>query len=313
MTGSARLLGLRALPDALVGRKETIELWPLSQAELAGRSSGFIDRIFSGDVNPDLTRTTTTGAELRQGYFDRLTIGGFPEATRRADRRRDRFFGSYVDDLVDRDVSQLGDIGRRGHLMRLIGLLAANAGQLFVVDRFASNLAVAAKTVDRYVSLFEEVFLVKRLPAWSSSMTTRAVRTRKLVFVDSGLAANLCGRNSLRLARGDVLGGPLLENFVLSEFARLSPLSEAAPELFHYRTRDGVEVDLVLERRDGGIAAVEVKVAQSVRPDDLRGVTHLRDHVGDAFVAGIVLYTGSDVRSLGDRLWAVPLDALWAA
>jgi uncharacterized protein len=311
LTGSARLLGLKSLPDALVGRKETIELWPFSQAELARRPSTFLETVFSGEI-PDGRSRNGVGSETRTGYFGRVVTGGFPEANAREDRRQSRFFTSYLEDLIDRDVTQLGDIERREQLSRLLAVLAANSGQLFVADRLASQLGLAAKTIERYVSLFEEVFLLKRIPAWSNSATNRAIRTRKVVFVDSGLATNLCGRNVNRLVRGDPMAGPLLESFVLSELARLAPLCEAAPSLSHYRNRDGVEVDAVLQQRDGSVVGIEVKAADLVRSDDLGGLSHLRERSGGDFIAGCVLYTGPVVRSMGDRLWAVPIDALWS-
>lgn len=309
LTGSARLLGLRSLPDALVGRKETIELWPFSQAELIGRRSAFIDVAFDDPTTAANTRRAPS--EHRSGYVERLVVGGFPEAHERQDRRRTRFFASYLEDLVDRDVTQLGDIERREQLSQLIALLAAGAGQLFVADRLASKLGLSAKTVERYVTLFEEVFLVKRLPAWSNSSTGRVVRTRKLVFVDSGLAAHVVGRSAARLERADPLIGPMLENFVLSELSRLAPLSEATPTLLHYRTRDGVEVDAVLERRDGAVVGIEVKASGTIRAEDVAGLVHLRERAGEDFAAGFVLYTGTVTRSLGDRLWAAPIDSLW--
>lgn len=313
LTGSARLLGLRALPDALVGRTETIELWPFSQAELAGQESTFIDRAFAGELDVSGQVADEADHETRSGYFDRVATGGFPEAHERDEARRSRFFRSYLNDLVDRDVSQLGDVERREHLDRLLSHLAVQVAQLLVMERFASALGISAKTVERYLSLCEEVFLVKPIPAWVNSATTRAIHTRKLLFVDSGLATFLCGRNGARLDRGDPMSGPALENFVLSELARLAPMSGADPSLFHYRNRDGIEVDAVLERRDGTVVGVEVKAAESVRPDDLRGLTHLRDKADEDFAAGVIFYTGRVVRPVGDRLWAVPIDRLWTA
>jgi len=307
LTGSARVLGLRSLPDALVGRTETIELWPFAQAEIERRSSDFIDALLGGSLDG-----LSTAATERDEYFQRLGRGGFPEAVRRDGRRRSRFFEGYVDDLIDRDISTLGDIGRRGAMTRLVGLAAATVGQLYVPAQLARAASIDAKTADRYVSLFEEVFLFKRLPAWTASSTKRAVRAPKLLGVDSGLVADLVGRSPARLAKGDPLAGPLLENFALSEIARLVPAASERARLFHFRTKDGVEVDGVLETRDRRIAGIEVKAAESVRAEDLRGLTYLRDRVGEDFVAGVVLHTGRAIRSLGDRLWAVPLDCLWS-
>ena len=107
---------------------------------------------------------------------------------------------------------------------------------------------------------------------------------RKLLFVDSGVAANLSGRSSARPSKGDELSGPLLENFVLSEVAHLLPQTEAMPRLSHFRTKDGIEVDGTLEARDGRLVALEVKTSESVRADDLRGMIYLRDRMPDPFV-----------------------------
>jgi predicted AAA+ superfamily ATPase len=123
LTGSARLLGLRTLPDALVGRSETIELWPFSQGEIDGKPDRCIDAAFKTEP------TLRTSAQLdRSDYIERAVRGGFPEAVGRVGMRRSRFFESYVRDLIDRDVTQLGDIQRRDDLARLLVILADRAG-----------------------------------------------------------------------------------------------------------------------------------------------------------------------------------------
>lgn len=306
LTGSARILGLRALPDALVGRAETIEMWPFSQGEIDGAPDGFVDTVFG-----DRRALATSGGVTRAEYIERVVRGGFPEAVARADSRRAKFFDAYVRDLIDRDVTQLGEIQRRDHLAKLVSLLAARAATTLSVDGVASGLALSKNTVERYISLFEEVFLVKRIPAWTNSATSRATRGRKLLFVDSGMCAHLAGLSADRLRREPARSGQLLENFVLSEVARQLAWSSVYARLYHYRTRDGEEVDGVLEHHDGRIVGIEVKASSSVAEGDLRHLRHLASKAGDAFHLGVLLYTGSEVLSLGDRLVAAPIDTLW--
>jgi predicted AAA+ superfamily ATPase len=289
---------------------ETIELWPFSQGEIEGTDDGFIDVAFDEDWTAVLD-LAGVGLESRDGYIERALRGGFPEAIDRKGVRRARFFESYVDDLIDRDVTQLADIERRGDLKRLVATLAASMSQPVKVERFASDLGLSRLTVERYVSLLEEVFLVKRLDGWSSSVTARAQRMRKLIFVDSGLAADQLDLTTARLRRTDALVEPLIENFVISELARQLTWSEARAQLFHYRTDDHVEVDAVIEGRDGRIVGIEVKSAESVRRDDFVGLRHLQSRLGDRFHLGIVVYAGKTVASFGDRLVAVPIDAIW--
>ncbi|MEV0420187.1 ATP-binding protein [Streptosporangium canum] len=307
LTGSARILGLRVLPDALPGRMETIELWPFSQGEIDGAADGFMDAIFAEGEN-----LHHTSAVSRAEYAERIVRGGFPEAVARSNvRRRERFLDSYVADLIARDVSQLAEIERTAEMRALIRLLAARSGQLLVAASLGNGIGLSASTVHRYLSLLEEVFLIKRIPAWSRNLSSRAVGTPKVAFVDSGIAANLLGADSRSLLRPDGAFSPLLEGFVLMELARQLTWSDERVELFHYRTKDKVEVDAVLENRQGRVVGVEVKASSTVRPDDFRGLRHLADRLGDDFAVGVVLYTGTHTLPFGERMRAMPVSALW--
>jgi uncharacterized protein len=307
LTGSARLLGMRGVPDALVGRSETIELWPFSQGEIEGVEETFIDRAFG----PHASRLDDI--ELDRGeYLARALRGGYPEAVGRTESRRSRFFASYVSDLIDRDIVQLSDIQRRPDLHRLLRLLAGRMATPVKVESIASDLGLAKSTVDRYISLLEEVYVIKRLPAWSRSSTNRAVQMRKLLVVDSGLAAHLSGCTLAAATRDSARAGPLMENFVLGELARQLSWSELFPSLHHYRTRDGAEVDAVIEAPDGRIIGVDVKAAASVGAADFRHLRHLAERVPKHFHHGYVLYAGSRVLQFGKGMTAAPIASLWA-
>ena len=309
LTGSARVLGLRGLPDTLPGRTETIELWPLAQGEIDGTADRFVDAIFEqGEA------LNHESALTRQDYAERIVRGGFPEALARTNpRRRERFFDSYLADLVARDVSQLSEIERTTEMRALIRLLAARSGQLLVVNAVSSDARLPASTVHRYLALLEEVFLIKRVPAWSRNVSARAIGTPKLAFTDSGIAANLLGTDVRSLLRPGGPFGPLLEGFTLMELARQLTWSRQRAELFHYRTKDKVEVDAVLENRQGQVVGIEVKASSTVTAGDFRGLRHLAERIGGDFIAGIVFYTGTQTLPFGPRLRAVPASALWLA
>lgn len=307
LTGSSRLLGLRDLPDTLPGRMETIELWPFSQGELDGTSDGFVDAVFR--LGPGVRHESTL---TRADYTERLVRGGFPEAVARTDpRRRGRFFDAYVQSLIDRDVRQLSEIERGPQLTALIRLLAARSGTLVAPGSLESELQISRPTVARYLRLLEEVFLIKRIPGWSRNLGTRVTSTPKLIFVDSGIAAQLLGQDAHLLRRPGAPFGPLLEAFVLSELARQITWSAEPVEMFHYRDRDKVEVDALLENRRGQVVGVEVKAASTVRSDDFGGLRRLADRLGDDFLLGVVLYTGNSTLPFGPKLRAMPVSALW--
>ncbi len=306
LTGSARVLSLRGLPDALPGRMETIELWPLSQGEIDEKPDGFVDAIF--EHGPELRYTSDVD---RPGYIDRIVRGGFPEAVARSGSRRERFLDSYVADIVNRDVILLSEIERGPEMRALIRLLAARSGQLLVPGALGNELGLPQPTVKRYLGLLEEVFLIKRVPAWSRNLRSRAVGTPKVAMVDSGIAANLLDLDAGSLRQPVSPLGPLLEGFVAMEIARQLTWCQQRAELYHYRTRDKVEVDIILENRRGQVVAIDVKAASTVRGDDFRGLGHLADRLGDDLVVGIVLYTGQQTLPFGPLFRAIPISALW--
>lgn len=303
LTGSARLLALRSLPDALPGRSETIELWPLSQGEIDGAPDGFVDGAFA--VGADL-RAEPAGLQ-RKDYLARAARGGYPEARRReSPQRRQRFFEGYLADLLSRDVKQVADIEKAGDMRRLVALLAAQTSGLLNVNRLAGELSITAPTVRSYIDILETVYLIRLIPAWSANSTTRAIATPKVVFIDPGLAGHLTAG-----AITDASVGGQLENFVLGELARQLTWSRAPARLYHYRDRDQYEVDGVLENNAGQIVGVEVKAAETVRADDFRGLRRLQRRLGPRFHAGFVLYCGAESLSFGDGLACLPISALW--
>ncbi|MEU7832082.1 ATP-binding protein [Nonomuraea sp. NPDC049129] len=303
LTGSARLLALRSLPDSLPGRSETIELWPLSQGEIDGHEDGFIDAAFA--MGGDL-RAESIGLR-RKDYLALAARGGYPEAVKRTTpRRRERFFDGYLADLIARDVKQVAQIERASDMRRLVALLAAQTGGLLNMSRLASELGLSSPTVRSYVEILETIFVVRLVPGWSSNATTRAVATPKVIFVDSGMAGYLTSGSV-----ADATHGGLLENFVLSEITKQLTWAGTSARLYHYRDRDQYEVDGVLENNAGKIVAIEVKAAETVRGDDFRGLRLLKRRLGDRMLAGFVLYCGPESLSFGDGLSCLPVSALW--
>ena len=307
LTGSSRLFGMVAAPDALPGRMETVELWPFSQGEMDGGPDGFIDAVFAS--GPELRHESTV---TRADYAARVVRGGLPEATSRADsRRRRRFLDAYVQALIERDVRQLSDIHHKSELRKLVRLLAARSATIIAANALESALGLSHTTIARYLRALEEIFLIKRIPGWSRNLGTRATAAPKLVFVDSGIAANEVGTDAHALLRPGAPFGPLLESFVIAELARQLTWSEQAVELSHYRDHSKFEVDAVLETRAGQVVGIEVKAATTVGPDDFKGLRRLADRLGDDFVAGVLLYTGTSTLPFGDKLRAMPVSALW--
>lgn len=307
LTGSANLLTAPLISDALTGRAEYLHLTPFSQGELAGRPEPFIDTLFGGGW-PEVD-----GADIgRAVYAEIVAAGGYPGAVERADLRRVRFFESYVETLIQRDLSSIARVHDQDNVRRLLFGIASMSASLLNVDSLGRDLGVAANTTRAHLALLETLFLVATVPAWSHNLLNRVIKTPKAYVSDTGLLSFLVGADAQRLAEDGSLAGPMFETFVMTELARQATWNENPPRLYHYRDRDGREVDVVLERRDGSVTGIEVKTAASISSGDFRGLRHLRDKLGERFKAGVVLYTGEATVPFEDRLAAVPLCGLWA-
>ena len=231
-------------------------------------------------------------------------------------RARSRWFASYAETVVSRDIVALGDIRRGSLLPRLLRLAAANTAREVNTAKWSQHLGADRATVESYLNWLRTVFLVHELTSWTRNRGARVVRRAKMHLTDSGLAAALTGLDEAALRPPTAVAtGPLLETFVVGEIARQVSVGDRAVTLHHYRDNAKREVDLVLERHDGAVVAVEVKATASPRAADLRHVAALRDRLDatepGAFRAGILLHTGLGMLRFGDRLHSAPIDALW--
>lgn len=309
LTGSADLLRLPATEDSLAGRAESVELLGFSQGEIAGHLERFIDRLFAGERFLD-----QSGADDRLGYLERAVAGGYPEAlSRPPGRRRNQWLDNYLTRIVERDAPDVSNLSRLDELPRILRVLAArNSGELNLSD-VASATGIPVRTLSPHVQLLETLYLVQRIPAWSTNLTKRAVSRPKVALLDSGLAARLIGVSAegAAVSPGGHAAGSVLEGFVASELRRQLGWSEVQAQISHYRDRVGDEVDLILESDDGRVAGLEIKSTSSVGARDARWLIKLRDHLGSKFVGGLLLHTGRTSAPMGDRVAAVPIDTIW--
>lgn len=309
LTGSAQVLSLPRVADALVGRVETVTLWPVSQAEVEGSNGNLVDALF--EAKPPSISGAVEGVDA---WLTRALAGGLPEAREREEgRRRDAWFSSYLETLVERDVRDLADIRAVDEVPALLTLVASRSTGPLNVASMAADLRISEASARRYLALLRAVFALLRVPSWRRNLGRRATAAPKYQLVDSGLAAHVLSLDRERVAADESLVGGLFETFVRMELVKQAEWSKVRPSVLHFRTRGGAsEVDAVLERRGGQIAGVEIKASASVSRRDFRGLEVLREERGDAFVVGAVIHAGKQTLPFGDRLWALPVSALWS-
>ncbi|WP_419944876.1 ATP-binding protein [Candidatus Poriferisodalis sp.] len=333
LTGSTNFLTVPTISESLAGRVAIVQLWPLSQSELAvhaarARGDGGTDG--SSRLGSDTADGSSAAAgwfrgefrlgssvdTTRDGYLRRLCRGGYPEPFELEGRARQRWFDSYVTTVLNRDIVTLGAVRAVPAMHRLIRLAAASTASETNLADWSRRLGIDRRTVESYLGWMRTVFLVHELPAWARNRTRRAIRRPKLHMVDTGLATALLRLDAAALRHPNAtLTGPLIETFVVNEIVQQISAADEAIDLHHFRDNAGREVDLVLERPDGRLVAVEIKASASPAPSQMANLTWLRDLMdrteSGSFAAGVLLHTGNHALKLGDRMYLLPIEHLW--
>ena len=269
ITGSSDILSIPRTSESLAGRSEVIPLLPLSQVELHGRLPNFISAAFSGDAS---TPESTPESEL----IAIILKGGFPEViTRNNLRRQQQWCRAYLTATMQRDIHDITDIRKAHELPQLLAALASYSSQLINQQDIGQKIGLDAKTVNSYISAFEQLFLIHRLPAWHNNALKRLVKKPKLHFTDTALLASIIEASPTAIERDRKILGPLLETFVFTELQKQISWHENHIVLSHYRDKEQVEIDFVLENSRSELVGIEVKAASTVHGRDFKGLRKL--------------------------------------
>jgi uncharacterized protein len=292
--------------ETLTGRAHRLSLMPLSAAEIFGSTNRWLGDLLTA-AEPNNFRTSLERSEV----FDVVAAGGYPAALRRStSAQRTRWFSSYLSTVTDRDLPDLVDVRHSGALSRLYRLVAQRTSATALNTELAQSLDITQPTVASYRRLLERLYLTTELPGWTVGVSAKAGHRAKVHVTDTGLAAGVLSLSGQRLSTA-AFGGAFLESFVVNELLRQATTIDEALIFAHFRDRSGIEVDVIVERPDGGVIAIEVKSARSVNQSDASGLRFLRERLGQRFECGILFHTGPITARLSDRVWAVPVAALW--
>lgn len=308
LTGSANVLLVPKLGDSLAGRMEILRLHPLSRAELVGTESRFLASLFGKGF-----RAGKSGRRMARQLAGLVVAGGYPAALARAtEGRRAAWYRDYIDTLVQRDVRDLARISALDALPRLLALAAGQTARLLNVADLAAPFQLSRPTIRDYMTLLARIFLLDELPPWHSNRLRRLIKKPKLHLGDTGLACALLGVNAKTLWDDRALYGQLLETFIYQELRRQASWQEEPVNFYHFRDKDGAEVDVVMES-GGKLSGIEVKAASTVVSDDFKGLRKLKNAAGRRFALGVLLYDGDAITPFGEDLYAVPISCLWEA
>ncbi len=306
LTGSANALALPQVADSLAGRLEVVSLLPFAECEIMGTPSTFLTKVLANEA------PTSQAVRVRDRLLDRVIAGGFPEPLfREGHSRRAAWYHQYITSIIQKDMRDLGNIEHLDIMARLVQIFCNYVGCLINYTDISNLLGLPRQTVNRYLQLLEQLFIFQELPAWYSNQNKRLVKTPKAHIVDSGLLCALRRINHEKIIQDPALFGSLLENYVVCELRRLASWCDEPLQFFHYRDKDKVEVDIVIETASGAVIGIEVKASSTVRSQDFQGLERLKKAAGERFLMGLLLYDGDRTNTWSDGIFAAPIGCLW--
>jgi uncharacterized protein len=296
------------------GRFIRVPMWGLTQRELRGtlREHTFFDFVADGEFDSQF-RLPAVRLDTND-YLEMALQSGFPQCLKRVtERSRNAWLNSYIDHLVTRDVEMLGEIRQPAVFRRYLNAVAANTAGTPQDAKLIRTVGMNRETATRYDLFLERLFVAEQIPQWASNRTTRIAGRAKRYICDSAIAASLIGADRRTILRDGDLLGRIIDTFVASQIRPELTLGRQPVSMFHLRQDGRQEIDLILERRDGALIALEIKASTSVDLKDARHLVWLRNQVpAEQYKAGIVFYTGSHIMNMSDKIWAVPISALWS-
>ncbi len=329
LTGSANVMLLPRVSESLAGRMEIQILRPLSQLELEGNApeklrngADAVAQWFgtAADRLAWMARVQSMPVSAfteRDDLAQRILRGGYPEALQRSAKRAGSWFDNYLQTVLLRDIRDIANIDSASQLPQLLHAVALRTTGMLNLADVSRSMGLPQTTLRRYMTLLETVLLIEPLPAWTHRLSQRAQKTPKYYLGDCGLLAHVLGVSTVQLGSSasyaqEASTGALLESFALQELRKALDCSELhGIELLSYRTSTGIEVDFILQDRAGRVIGVEVKSAASANAQDFKGLKHLRELLGEQFLAGFVLHTGQQALAWDPQLMSLPLSMLW--
>lgn len=304
LTGSANIMALPKLSDPLVGRMNVMTLYPLAACETFGGKGTFLKSLFAADFMDSTPK--------HYKLTDAIRHSTFPEISGKDTKECAAWFEGYLTTILQRDVHMLAELEKIAQLPNLLRILSARAGSLMNDASIARDVGLNAVTSKSYRTILQAMFLTFDVQPWYRNISKRLVKSPKGYLTDTLLLCHMLDWNLEDLyANRPHMFGSIAENFVASELQKLLSFSDIRAKLLHFRTSDNKEVDFILERPDGSLAAIEVKSRDRVDQGDFKGIKELQAIVGNDMICGIVLYQGLELVPFGKNLFAVPVSYLW--
>ena len=311
LTGSSQILLLQKIRESLAGRAFFYELWPLMQCELLRSSKSgkpgppLLERFFSSEsVSEVLSKVPETLLEeedylYRESESHILKWGGMPALLELSEDDRWQWLKNYGYTYLERDLADLARLDDLMPFRKFQRLSALRSGMLLNYSEIARDAGISVDTARRYLEYLRISYQTALLQPYYRNLTSTVVKTPKLFWIDVGIWRQLTG------FRGE-MSGQLYETMVVGEIVKWMKTCQCESDLYFYRTRSGMEIDLLLET-PVGVIGMEIKSRRTVSEKDVSSLKTIAQTLSAKWRGGIVLYTGDRIiRIASPDIWALP-------
>jgi len=310
LTGSSNLLLMGRVSETLAGRAAYLRLGPLTESEKASNVTAppWEALLRADDAVGALRVLASRRSAPGRDWTEAACEGGYPPVPPLSAQGRARWFDGYVATYLERDLQQLASIDSLSDFRRLAEIATLRLGGIVNQAELARDAGLSRPTAHRYLNLLEASYQLRRLRPFAKTRTARVVKSPKLYWTDTGLAAHMAGLGSAAALTAAARRGAFLENLLLAHLDVWAETVTPRPSFHYWRTADGIEVDFVLEH-ERRLLPIEVKASTRARSADAGGIEKFFAHHRSAKV-GLVVHTGDDAYALTPRIAAVPLHAV---
>ncbi|HDM10337.1 MAG: ATP-binding protein [Deltaproteobacteria bacterium] len=285
LSGSQNFALMEGISQSLSGRVAVLNLLPFSLRESQGdpSQSEAIDDLLNG-----VNSTGDTMSKNNVSLEDWLLRGAYPEI--RSNRNVDRklWCASYIQTYLERDVRQLINVGDLNTFNRFLRICATRTGQILNISELARDIGVSVPTAKKWLTVLEASYQVFLLPPYFKNFGKRIIKSPKLYFLDTGIATFLLGLHEPEpLLQGPMLG-PIFETMVVSEWVKAFYHRGERPELYYWRSKGGLEVDLIIDR-NGKLYPIEIKSTATLLPSHIKPIERWRALAGALAGPGMVI------------------------
>ncbi len=311
MTGSQNLALLKSVSESMAGRVGIVDLWPMTIYERYNQvDNAYWLHCYLTD--PQSLHKHIQGTLTNADVLHTLWSGGMPGYSETPDTLLYKQFSSYIKTYVERDIRTLGEITAINDFTSFMGIMAALTAQEINYAQLGREIDITGPTAKKWLSILEQTFQWRSIPAYSTNIIKRVSLKKKGYFTDTGLACYLQHISNPEALLSHPLRGALFETMVVNTITSLLSCMPFEPQLYHWRSNGGAEVDLIIAF-DNKLYPIEIKMKTVLNGNDLRGLKAFKSTyqtTTTTVMPGIVIYLGEHCLLLDDDIFAVPWNGL---